>query len=180
MTDEKLKCEFQRKPFHTMPTCNYCGRTPHDVILDECPKRKQPLNSFEKSLEQRQQVWWYFTHGAPGIDKDGPYVLDKRDVWYMRNVDELDAGYMLTPDLDFEPCNLCGICLELIGTELLTECPVCFAQVCCDCSCGCEEPPDWEESATRKITDLAFRYNGGIETFKCGVSSMPMTEAPTM
>lgn len=108
---------------------------------------------FEESLEQRQLVWHHFKNGAPGILTDGPYVLDKRDVWYMRNVNEQDAGYILRNCFDYEnslrddyqffECELCHQCLCLEEPKFITDCPVCSSKVCGDCSCGCEEPADW-------------------------------------
>lgn len=164
--------EFERKPYTPFFTCKRCGQRRYDepVIC-----LKQPTQ-FEKSLKQRQEVWGYFKSGAPGITVDGPYVLDKRDVWYMRLADEQHAGYAWQErGKTFIPVDLCYVCNELADIEVLNECPVCFAFVCCDCSCGCNEPgyqendldfnpadprndKEWVERECKKIIDLAQRY----------------------
>lgn len=129
----------------------------------------------DKSLEQRQLVWHHFKNGALGITTDGPYVLDKRDVWYMRNVNEQDAGYKLESDYatisrmtnegnrhlydgtqnQFVPCDMCYQCLCIHSLDYITDCPVCSSKVCGDCSCGCEEPSDWvktDSGSRMKVT----------------------------
>jgi len=139
---------------------------------------------FEQSLKQRQEVWGYFKSGAPGIETDGPYVLDKRDVWYMRHADEQHAGYAWQErGKTFIPVDLCYVCNELADIELLTECETCFAFVCIDCSCGCSEPgykadaldfspadprndKEWVERECKKIIDLATKYGDSGKTFR--------------